>query len=82
MTNAVRGSRVSEQRQAELFAADNVMEPFPEEAANILPPRERWWVLRGEGRKEGANGINTEAEVARLVGGGEVSVRLGARVGS
>lgn len=70
MTDAVRGSQVSEQGRAELFAADSVMEAFPEEAANILPPWERWWVLRGEGRKEGANGINTEAEVARLVGGG------------
>lgn len=33
--NAVRGSRVSEPGKAKLFAANNGMEGFPEEATNI-----------------------------------------------
>lgn len=50
VTDAVRGPRAGEPGKAEVFlclffAANNVMESFPEEATNILPPQEMGWGL-------------------------------------
>lgn len=75
MTDAVRGPRAGEQRKAESFVfaanANSVMESFPEEATNVLPPDKV-----GSGPAVEMVSTNTEAEVARLVRGSRAELGL------